>query len=110
DAPASGRTGGGGRRSPGRAQAAGMSTLDAEERDALRKDQFAYVDSDGGEHLPIHDEAHVRNAISRFGQTHFEDAEAKAAAAKKVLSAAVRYGIEVDPGDAVAKARRSEDG
>lgn len=87
-----------------------MSTLDAEERDALRKDQFAYVDRDGGEHLPIHDEAHVRNAISRFGQTHFESDESKAKAAKKVLSAAVRYGIDVDPGDDVAKARRSDDG
>jgi hypothetical protein len=83
-----------------------MSTLDAEEREALRKDQFAYVDGDGGEHLPIHDEAHVRNAIARFGQTHFESGDAKAKAAKKVLAAAKRHGIEVDPGDAVAKAGR----
>jgi hypothetical protein len=83
-----------------------MSTLDAEEREALRKDQFAYVDGEGGEHLPIHDEAHVRNAIARFGQTHFENRDAKAKAAKKVLAAAKRNGIEVDPGDAVAKAGR----
>ena len=75
-------------------------------REALRKDQFAYVDGDGGEHLPIHDEAHVRNAIARFGQTHFENRDAKAKAAKKVLAAAKRHGIEVDPGDAVAKAGR----
>lgn len=83
-----------------------MSTLDAKERDQLRKDQFAYVDSDGGEHLPINDESHVRNAISRFGQTHFEDDEAKQKAARKVLAAAKRYDIEVDPGDDVAKAGR----
>jgi hypothetical protein len=46
-----------------------MSTLDTKARDRLRKDQFAYVDRDGGEHLPIHDESHVRNAIARFKQT-----------------------------------------
>lgn len=83
-----------------------MSTLDAKERESLRKDQFAYVDRDGGEHLPIHDEAHVRNALARFGQTHFESADAKAKAAKKVLAAAKRHGIEVDPDDAVVKAGR----
>jgi hypothetical protein len=33
---------------------------------------FAYVDKEGGEHLPIHDEEHVRNAIARFNQTKFE--------------------------------------
>ena len=49
-----------------------MSDLSTKERDALRKDQFAYVDREGGEHLPIHDEAHVRNAIARFNQTDFE--------------------------------------
>ena len=83
-----------------------MSTLDAAERESLRKNQFAYVDRDGGEHLPIHDEAHVRNAIARFGQTHFESREAKAKAARSVLTAAKRHGIEVDPEDAVAKAGR----
>ena len=81
-----------------------MSTLDAQERDALRKDQFAYVDKDGGEHLPIHDEAHVRNAISRFGQTHFESTAAKHKAARAVLAAAKRHDIDVDPDDEVAKA------
>ena len=49
-----------------------MAELDADARDKLRKDQFAYVDSDGGEHLPINDESHVRNAIARFNQTDFE--------------------------------------
>ena len=48
-----------------------MSDLSTKEREALRKDQFAYVDRDGEEHLPIHDESHVRNAIARFDQTDF---------------------------------------
>ena len=73
-----------------------MAELDADNRDKLRKDQFAYVDSDEGEHLPINDESHVRNAIARFNQTDFESKTAKEAARKKILSAAERYGIEVD--------------
>ena len=73
-----------------------MSELDSEERDDLRKDQFAYVDRDGGEHLPIHDESHVRNAIARFNQTDFESKAAKERAREKILRAAKRHGIEVD--------------
>ena len=72
-----------------------MSELSADDRDDLRRDQFAYVDSDGGEHLPIHDESHVRNAISRFSQTDFESKAAKERARKRILSAAERHGIEV---------------
>jgi hypothetical protein len=73
-----------------------MAELDAPDRDDLRKNQFAYVDREGGEHLPINDESHVRNAIARFNQTDFESKTAKEAARKKILSAAERYGIEVD--------------
>src|SRR5688572_8048605 len=73
-----------------------MAELDADDRDKLRKDQFAYVDSDGGEHLPINDESHVRNAIARFNQTDFETKTAKEEARRKILRAAERHGIEVD--------------
>ena len=73
-----------------------MSDLSTREREALRKDQFAYVDSKGEEHLPIHDESHVRNAISRFNQTDFESKAAKERARKKILAAAERHGIDVD--------------
>ncbi|MDQ4035603.1 MAG: hypothetical protein M3153_06700 [Chloroflexota bacterium] len=73
-----------------------MSDLSTKERDALRKDQFAYVDRQGGEHLPIHDESHVRNAMARFNQTEFESKAAKERARKKILAAAARHGIEVD--------------
>lgn len=73
-----------------------MSDLSTKERDDLRKDQFAYVDKDGGEHLPIHDESHVRNAIARFNQTDFESKTAKEEARKKILRAAERHDIEVD--------------
>ena len=73
-----------------------MSELDAEDREQLRKDQFAYVDRDGGEHLPINDESHVRNAIARFNQTDFETKTAKDEARRKILRAAERFGTEVD--------------
>jgi hypothetical protein len=54
-----------------------MAELNAKDRERLRSTQFAYVDSKGGEHLPIHDGSHVRNAIARFNQTEFESKAAK---------------------------------
>ena len=73
-----------------------MAELDAKDRDRLRSTQFAYVDSKGGEHLPIQDESHVRNAIARFNQTDFESEAAKERARRKILNAAEKHGIEVD--------------
>ena len=72
-----------------------MAELSTKDRDELRRNQFAYVDRDGGEHLPIHDESHVRNAIARWNQTEFESKSAKEEARKKILRAAERFGIEV---------------
>ncbi|HEY7591205.1 MAG TPA: DUF6582 domain-containing protein [Candidatus Limnocylindrales bacterium] len=83
-----------------------MPQLDTEERNELRDSQFAYVDREGERHLPIHDESHVRNAIARFNQTEFESKAAKRRAAEKILAAAKRYGIDVEPDDEVAKAAR----
>ena len=84
-----------------------MATLDTRDREKLRSSQFAYVDKEGGEHLPINDESHVRNAIARFNQTEFESQAAKERARKKVLSAAKRHGIEVDEDSNIAKPVRS---
>lgn len=72
-----------------------MAELSSDDRDDLRRNQFAYVDSQGGEHLPLNDESHVRNAIARFNQTDFESKAAKERARTKILSAAERHGIEV---------------
>lgn len=83
-----------------------MSQLTEARRDRLQDDQFAYEDKSGERKLPIHDEAHVRNAISRFSQTDFDDAKGKAAAARKILKAAERYGIMVEDDDAVVRATR----
>lgn len=81
--------------------------LTGKERDELDDSDFAYIDSDGGRHLPIHDEAHVKAAISRFGQTQFEDDDAKKTAAKKILKAAKKFDIEVSDDSDVAQAARS---
>jgi hypothetical protein len=80
-----------------------MSELTEKQRDKLDRSDFAYVDKDGGEHLPIHDESHTRNAIARFNQTHFESAAAKERARQKILAAAKRFGIEVSEDDHVSK-------
>ena len=83
-----------------------MATLTAKGRDKLRSNQFAYVDRKGGEHLPIHDEEHIRNAMARFNQTDFESAAAKERARRKIVGAAKRHGIEVSDDSNVAKPSR----
>jgi hypothetical protein len=80
-----------------------LAELTTKKRDELRSSQFAYVDKQGEEHLPINDESHVRNAMARWNQTDFESATAKERARKKIVSAAKRQGIEVDPDSQVGK-------
>jgi len=70
-----------------------MSRLDARKRAKLPNSAFAYVDSRGRRRLPIHDEAHVRNALARFNQVDFEDDAARERARKRLLNAAKKYGI-----------------
>ena len=70
-----------------------MATLDAKGRASLPNSAFAYVDSKGNRRLPIHDEAHVRNALSRFNQVKFESKEGREKAFRRLLRAAADYGI-----------------
>ena len=70
-----------------------MPPLRAKERAQLPDSAFAYIDSSGKRRLPIHDEAHVRNALSRFGQVHFEDEAARDQARNRLLRAAKKHGI-----------------
>jgi class 3 adenylate cyclase len=51
------------------------------------------VDPSGRRRLPIHDEAHVRNALARFDQVSFHDDAARAQARIRLLRAAKKYGI-----------------
>lgn len=70
-----------------------MPSLSAKDRAALPKSAFAYIDSAGKRRLPIHDEAHVRNALTRFGRVHFEDDAARDVARMRLLKAAKKHGI-----------------
>jgi hypothetical protein len=84
-----------------------MAELDSADRKKLDKRQFAYVDSEGTGHLPINDEAHVRNAIARWNQTDFPSKTAKEQARRKIMAAARRHKIEVAVDDKVAKPART---
>jgi class 3 adenylate cyclase len=70
-----------------------MATLSAKERAQLPDRAFAYIDSSGKRRLPIHDAAHVRNALARFGQVAFEDDAARDRARVRLLNAAKKHGI-----------------
>src|ERR1700741_4105928 len=70
-----------------------MSRLVASKRARLPASAFAYVDSRGRRRLPIHDEAHVRNALARFSQVGFEDDAARERTRTRLLNAAKKYGI-----------------
>jgi class 3 adenylate cyclase len=70
-----------------------MSRLDAKKRARLPASAFAYVDSHGRRRLPIHDAAHVRNALARFNQVMFESEAARDRARTRLLTAAKKYSI-----------------
>lgn len=80
-----------------------MAELDTRARDRLRSSRFAYIDSEGVEHLPINDEEHIRNAMARFNQTEFESKSAKERARRKIVAAAKKHDIEVSDDSNVAK-------
>jgi class 3 adenylate cyclase len=67
--------------------------LSAKERAQLPDSAFAYIDSHGKRRLPIHDAAHVRNALARFSQVAFEDDTARDRARSRLLRAAKKHGI-----------------
>ena len=72
------------------------STVPTQDRDRLRRDQFAFPDE---RKEPIHDAAHVRAAIARFNQVQdVTDAE-RDSAWKRITAAASRFGIEVREDD-----------
>lgn len=83
-----------------------MAELTRRKRNDLKDSDFAYVDKKGERHLPVHDEAHVRNAVARFDQTDFEESSARKMAARQIVRAAERYGIELTHDDAVFHASR----
>ncbi|MGA2971897.1 MAG: hypothetical protein ABSE39_04635 [Candidatus Bathyarchaeia archaeon] len=79
-------------------QASSLSAapLSTEERNKLSDSDFAYIDSDGGRHLPIHDADHVRAALGGNGwsATNFSSDSAKTEAKRKICAAAKKFDIE----------------
>ncbi|HEV2218064.1 MAG TPA: adenylate/guanylate cyclase domain-containing protein [Candidatus Dormibacteraeota bacterium] len=70
-----------------------MANLSEKARAELPDSAFAYIDSKGRRRLPINDEGHVRNALSRFNQVAFESEAARDQARTRLLKAAKKYGI-----------------
>jgi class 3 adenylate cyclase len=70
-----------------------MPPLAARERAGLPNSAFAYIDSQGRRMLPIHDDAHVRNALARFNRVSFEDEAGRDRARMRLLKAAQKLGI-----------------
>src|SRR5687768_14977321 len=70
-----------------------MARLKPGKRARLPDRAFAYVDAAGRRRLPIHDEAHVRNALARFNQVAFEDDAARERARTRLLNAAKKHSI-----------------
>ena len=73
-----------------------MSKLDQKHRDTIPAKEYAFPKE---EKEPIHDAAHVRNAIARFNQVEgVTDAE-RDAAWKRIKTAARKFGVDVEEGD-----------
>jgi class 3 adenylate cyclase len=79
--------------SVGGANVCSVARLTNRERAKLPDRAFAYVDASGQRRLPIHDEAHVRNALARFSQVRFESDNDRDVARHRLLEAAKKYGI-----------------
>src|SRR2546421_4658777 len=70
-----------------------MPRLKPKKRARLPDRAFAYVDARGRRRLPVHDKAHVRNALARFNQVAFENDAARERARNRLLTAAKKYRI-----------------
>lgn len=67
-----------------------------EQRYRLPARHCGYIDDAGRCRFPIHDEAHVRNALARFNQGHFPDKATKLKTLRKILRRARELGVEYD--------------
>ena len=70
-----------------------MGTLDSRKRTVLPQEVFAFPDE---RKEPLEDAGHVRNAIARFNQVTGVSTAERAAAWKRILAAAAKFGVEVE--------------
>lgn len=68
-----------------------MARLSPKKRARLPDGAFAYIDSRGRRRLPVHDKAHVKNALARFSRVIFESDTAREEARRRLLNAAKKF-------------------
>ena len=69
-----------------------MSDLDAEHRNKLDEDQFAFPKE---RKEPLNNASHVRNAIARFDQVEGVSDDERDEAWRRIKKAADKHGVEV---------------
>ena len=72
-----------------------MSKLDADDRNALEKGDFAFPKQ---RKEPLEDASHVRNAIARFNQVKDVTDDERDAAWKRIRAAAHKFKVEMEEG------------
>ena len=70
-----------------------MSELNERQRDHIDSDKFAFPEE---RKEPIHDAAHVRNAIARFNQVRDVSDDERDAAWGRIKRAAKTHGVEME--------------
>jgi len=70
-----------------------VSELSEKQRDHIDSDKFAFPKE---RKEPIHDAAHVRNAIARFNQVEGVNDDERDAAWRRIKRAADKHGVEVN--------------
>jgi hypothetical protein len=73
-----------------------MSKINEASRDHIADEHFAFPKE---RKEPIHDAAHVRNAIARFKQVQGVSDSERDAAWKRIKSAAKKYHVDMDEKD-----------
>lgn len=73
-----------------------MSRLSTEDRDELKKGEFAFPEQ---RKEPLENASHVRNAISRFNQVKDVTDDERDAAWKRIKAAARKFDVEVSEAD-----------
>ena len=74
----------------------GMSKIKEASRDHIAEENFAFPKE---RKEPIHDAAHVRNAIARFNQVEGVSDSERDAAWKRIKSAAKKHNVELKEKD-----------
>lgn len=70
-----------------------MSEISEAQRDDIDSDKFAFPEE---RKEPIHDAAHVRNAIARFNQVKGVSDDERDAAWSRIKRAAKKFDVEMD--------------